>query len=158
MSSLVTLAASQPARTLASGEVLIVEGETGGNLYVLESGQLMVERGGVTLATISQPNALVGEMSVLLGTRNSATVRAQDETSVRTIYDARKHLMQDPELAFHVAGLLASRLETTSALLVELTKQHPGKTERGLLGKIFLALTLPADESRYVTRRDMFEP
>ena len=66
--------------------------------------------------------------------------------------------MSDTALVSVVAGLLASRLETTSALLVELTKQHPGKTERGLLGKIFSALTLPADESRYVTRRDMFEP
>ncbi|MEO8882727.1 MAG: cyclic nucleotide-binding domain-containing protein [Devosia sp.] len=158
MSSLATLAASQPIRTLAPGEVLIVEGEAGGNLYVLESGRLTVERGGVTLATISQPDALVGEMSVLLGTRNSATVRAADETRVRTIFNAEKHLIQDPELSFHVAALLAARLEATSALLVELTKQNPGKSERGLLASIFSALTAPVDTSKYVTRRDLFEP
>ena len=158
MPSLMNLAALQPARILAPGEVLIVEGEAGGNLYVLESGRLTVERGGVTLATISQPSALVGEMSVLLGTPNSATVRAENGATVRTIINARQHLVQDPELAVQVAELLATRLETTSALLVELTKQHPGRSEQGILSRIFSALTAPVDESRYVTRRDLFEP
>lgn len=158
MTSLASLAASQPVRTLAPGEALLVEGEMGGKLYVLESGRLTVERGGVTLATISQPDALVGEMSVLLGTRYSATVRAEGEARVRTIYDAEEHLLHNPELLFRVAALLAARLEATSALLVELSKQNPGKSERGLLASILSALTAPVDTSRYVTRRDLFEP
>jgi CRP/FNR family cyclic AMP-dependent transcriptional regulator len=158
VTSLSSLDAAQPVRTLAPGEVLLVEGEMGGKLHVLEKGRLTVERGGVTLATISQPNAIVGEMSVLLGTRYTATVRAEGEARVRTIGNAEEHLLQNPELLYQVATLLAARLEATSSLLVELTKQNPGKTERGLLASIFAALTAPVDTSRYVTRRDLFEP
>jgi CRP-like cAMP-binding protein len=156
MSSLLSLAASHPARTLAPGEVLIVEGETGGSLYLLERGRLRVERDGVALVILTQPGTLVGEMSVLLGTRHSATVRADGDSTVRIIGNAAEHLRQDPELSFHVAGMLAGRLEATSSLLVELTKQHTGKTERGLLASIFSALASPADGESYVTRRDLF--
>ena len=46
MASLVTLTYSQPTRTLKPGETLIAEGDRGGDLYVLESGRLTVERGG----------------------------------------------------------------------------------------------------------------
>ena len=53
MATLLTLTYSQPTLTLAPGGVLIKEGDPGGDLYVLESGRLSVERDGVTLATIS---------------------------------------------------------------------------------------------------------
>jgi CRP/FNR family transcriptional regulator, cyclic AMP receptor protein len=55
--SLLELAATQPTRTLAAGEVLIAQGREAGDLFVLESGQLVVERDGVAIATISSPNS-----------------------------------------------------------------------------------------------------
>ena len=157
MSSISNLAAAGAARDLAAGEVLIAEGEEGGNLYVLESGQLSVERGGVALATISQPNALVGEMSMLLARRHSATVRAVGAARVRTIPDAKARLLADPELLFRLAALLAARLEATSAVLVEQSQANPGKDEQGLFARIFTALTSPSEaEIGVVTRHDLF--
>ena len=50
MATLLTLTYSQPTKTLAPGEVLIKEGDPGGDLYVLESGALSVERNGVKYA------------------------------------------------------------------------------------------------------------
>lgn len=158
MESLLDLAAAQPQRTLAPNEILISQGREGGDLFVLESGQLVVERDGVSIATISTPNALVGEMSVVLGTPNSATVRADRTTTVRVIQDARKYLEQDQALTFRLAWLMASRLDATSAYLVELTKQHQGKAEQNMLGKILGALHLQAGDGAYaaVARNDMF--
>ena len=63
MASLLTLTYSQPTLALEPGDVLIKEGDIGGDMYVLESGRLTVERDGVPLATISSAGALVGEMS-----------------------------------------------------------------------------------------------
>jgi CRP-like cAMP-binding protein len=158
MQSLLDLAANQPKRTLASGEILISQGREGGDLFVLESGQLVVERDGVKIARIATPNALVGEMSLVLGTLNSATVRADGVTTVRVIQDARKYLEQDQAMTFRLAWLMATRLDATSAYLVELSKQHTGKAEQNLLGKILSALHLQADDGRYTTvaRTDMF--
>jgi CRP/FNR family transcriptional regulator, cyclic AMP receptor protein len=137
MASLLTLTFSQPTLTLGAGDVLIKEGDPGGDLYVLESGRLRVERDGVTLATVSSPGALIGEMSVLLGTENTATVRAEKPTTVRHVKDALAYLERQPLVALRVAMLLSQRLDATSALLVQAQK---GKQEAAAEHSIFTSL------------------
>jgi CRP/FNR family cyclic AMP-dependent transcriptional regulator len=147
MASLLTLTKEQPTRTLAAGEVLIAEGDPGGNLYVLESGKLNVERGGITLATITAQGALVGEMSVLLGTENTATVRAAAPTAVRVVANALAYLERQPLVALRVAMLLSQRLDATSALLVELSKEQGIRApEQGLFNRLMTTLVTPGKD------------
>ena len=142
MASLLTLTFSQPTLALEPGDVLIKEGDRGGDMYVLESGRLRVERDGVTLATLSSPGALVGEMSVLLGTENTATVRAETSTTLRVVKDALAYLERQPLVALRVAMLLSQRLDATSALLVELQKHEKSdKPAPGGFGRLFAALS-----------------
>jgi CRP-like cAMP-binding protein len=144
MTDLLAMTAGQPARTLAPDEILLVQGEGGGDLFILESGALSVERDGVEIATLSQPGTLVGEMSVLLGIRNSATVRAVRDSRLRVIRDANKYLAGDAALSLKIAALVAGRLDATSALLVGLTREHQG--EQSLLRRILSVLHVPAIE------------
>jgi CRP-like cAMP-binding protein len=147
MTNLLAMTASQPARTLGPEDVLITQGEIGGDLYILESGGLTVERDGVAIASLTQPGTLVGEMSVLLGIRNSATVRSARDSRVRVIRNANKYLESDPVLSLKIAALVASRLNATSALLVDMTREHQGQaSEQGLLKRIFSALHIPATD------------
>lgn len=143
MQSLMALAAGYPALTLPPGRTIIIQGIAGGDLYVLESGELAVERDGVKIATISTPGSPVGEMAVILGTAASATVRTESAAIVRVIRDAASVVRQDPELSFHLAWLMANRLDSTSSYLVKLTQQHGGKGERSLIGAILAALQVP---------------
>jgi CRP/FNR family transcriptional regulator, cyclic AMP receptor protein len=143
MSSLIELTANRPTRTLAADEVLLAQGDGGGDLFILLSGELSVVRDGVKLATLSQPGTLVGEMSVLLGTKSTATVQAERETKVRVVRDARHILESQPELAMRVGALVAGRLDATSALLVELSKQHKDG-DRNVFARILNALHMPA--------------
>jgi CRP-like cAMP-binding protein len=152
MASILTLTKGQPQRKLGRNDVLITEGDAGGQLYVLELGSLIVERDGVTIATIEEPGALIGEMSVLLGVDHSATVRAEMQSTVRVIEDAIPFLERNPLMALHVATLACERLDRTSALLVELRKETEGKaSEQGLLSRIFSSLAAPAPKGRIVT-------
>lgn len=142
---LLAMTATQDGRSLRPEEILIVQGEPGGDLFILEYGVLAVERDGVEIATLTEPGTLVGEMSVLLGSSNSATVRAVSDGRVRVIRNAKRYLASDPELSLSIAALVAGRLDATSALLVELSSEHVGKpTEQGLLSRIFSAIHLPA--------------
>jgi len=144
MASLLALTQTHPRRRLDQGEALLTEGDEGGELYVLESGSLSVEREGVTIATIDEPGALVGEMAVLLGNDHSATVRARTAAAVRVIDDPIPFLETTPLVALHVATLACARLDATSAVLVELKKETQGKAgEQGLLSRIFSAMAAP---------------
>lgn len=156
MASLLDLASSYPARILEPGEALIQQGGSGGDLYILESGELSVERDGVAITKIVTRNALVGEMAVLTGTAASATVRASGRATIRTIQNAREQLLRDPELTFQLASLVASRLSATTALLVELSREHQGKPEQNLLARLIAAIHLSAADDFVVTRNDMF--
>lgn len=143
MTSLLELTASRPTRTLAPGDILVEEGERGGDLYILLSGQLSVVRDGVRIASISQPGALVGEMSVLLGTRNTATVSAERNATVRVVQNARHILETEPGLGMRIAAMVAGRLDATSALLVEMARQSKG-AEQPIFRRILSALHMPA--------------
>ena len=158
MSSPASSAASYSTLRLAPGEVLITQGEPGGTLFVLEEGELGVVRDGVDIAKVSQPYSVVGEMSVVLGTPTSATVKATKPSVVRVFADARNALSQDADFAFRIAYLMASRLDSTSSLLVEQARKHSGKPEGDIFGRILSALHLPVDDKHYATvaRGDMF--
>ena len=140
MASLLTLTYSQPTLKLAAGDVLIKEGDPGGDLYVLESGKLTVERDGIKLASVSASGALIGEMSVLLGTENTATVRAETAATLRVVKDALAYLERQPLVALRVAMLLSQRLDATSALLVEAQKGKPAESH-GVLSRLMETLS-----------------
>lgn len=157
MESLLNFVADRPVRTVAPGEILIHQGSPGGDLFILQEGSLAIERDGVKIASAVNPGALLGEMAVLLGRTTTATVRAERSTRVKVIADARNALAADAELSFLVAHLVAGKLDSTSAYLVELSRKHSGRTERGLLSRIMSVLALPAggDFSLH-TREDLF--
>jgi len=142
VANLLTLTKSQPVRTLKAGEPLVTAGDAGGDLYVLQSGKLKVERAGLRIATISQPGSLIGEMSVLLGDDHSASVTAITPVEVRVVENAMAFLESTPLVALQVATIACQRLEDTSALLVRIKQEaDAGKGEQSFLERIFGAVT-----------------
>lgn len=140
MASMFLLTYSAPIMELEIGEVLITQGELGTDLFVLEAGQLAVERDGVKIATIDQPDSLIGEMGLLLRKPHSATVRAETNSKVRVVADAMRVLERHPDITLRLAELLSQRLDETSGLVSELSRQVSGTTEKTLIGKILSSL------------------
>jgi CRP-like cAMP-binding protein len=136
MTSLLLLTYSAPTIELDKGDVLISQGESDGNLYVLDSGVLAVERDGVRIATIDQFDSLIGEMSLLLGKPHSATVRAEGKARIRVVKDAMVVLERHPLITLRLATLLCQRLDSTSALLASLSHEPDAKVEHGLIGRL----------------------
>ena len=60
--SLTSLAAS----TFNPGETVLAAGSTTGQLFILREGAVEVVRDGMRIATVSEPGAVFGELSVLL--------------------------------------------------------------------------------------------
>jgi CRP-like cAMP-binding protein len=140
MASMFLLTYSAPIRELEIGDVLITQGEMGTDLFVLEAGQLAVERDGVKIATIDQSDSLIGEMGLLLHKPHSATVRAETNSKVRVVADAMRVLERHPDITLRLAGLLSQRLDETSGLVSELSRRVSGTAEKTLIGKILSSL------------------
>lgn len=133
-----------PLQQMTHGTLLTEEGSHSGRLFILEKGRLTVLRDGVILAKIDEPGAVIGEMAALLGIPHSATVRADGLVSVRVMEDAVETLGENAELALHIATIACARLDTTSALLVELRRNLAGRDkDQALLSRILAALTAP---------------
>jgi CRP-like cAMP-binding protein len=78
----------------------------------------------VEVNTIADPGAIIGEMSVLLGIDQSATVRATEHSVLRHAADGRALLGSDPAITTLVAVGLAERLSFITTYLADLTVQY----------------------------------
>ena len=137
MAGLLEIAAGFPRRTLAEGEVLLTDGGDVDALYVLVSGALRVEKGGVAVAALAQPGACVGEMSLLLGIPATADVVAVTASEVAVIDDARA-MLDAGGLTFELARMLAGRLQVMTTYLVDLKHQYAD--HEGGLGMVDVVL------------------
>lgn len=122
------MCAGLPERELEKGEILLKEGGRSKNeLFVLIEGSLEVLKGeDVSVNVISEPGAVIGEMSILLGVPFSASVRACERTRCYVAADGSAFLRDHPETALAIARLLARRLHMATAYLADIKRQFEG--------------------------------
>jgi CRP-like cAMP-binding protein len=113
-------------RELPAGTIIIREQETTGHLYVLIEGRLEVIKGDTIVATLVEPGAVLGEMSVLLDQAHTATVRAASASTIYEINDAAAFLHAQPAVALLIARLLAQRLNVATTYLADIKRQYAG--------------------------------
>ena len=124
MTDMLSLSSHLPEIELAAGDTVVQEGRTAGGLWVLVSGALEVRKGDVLVNTITRPGALIGEISVLLDTVYSATVRATGRTVLRHAADGQALLASDPSITRLVAVGLAEHLNFVTTYLADLKHQY----------------------------------
>jgi CRP-like cAMP-binding protein len=110
------------ARTITLGptERIIIQGNPGSSLFVLEDGELEVivrSDGAERQLAILQPGAIVGELAFLTGEPRSATVRAVESATVIEI--AARHLeplvQARPAIIEELTGLMTKRRDFSEA-------------------------------------------
>jgi len=123
------------------GSVLLAEGQPAGVLYFLESGTVEIVKKGHLISTVAQPGAVFGEVSMLLDQAPMATVRAGGEVVCRLVENPREFLEKRPEVALHVARLLARRLNSVTSYLVDLKRQYEGRDDHlGMVDEVLESL------------------
>ena len=127
-----------PPRRLGPGDVLIVDGESVQALYVLLDGSLRIEKAGARVATVTEPGACVGEMSLLLGIPATADVIASERSTVAVVGNAARMLETDSGLSLALARLLAVRLQVMTSYLADIRLQYAD--HEGGLGMVDVVL------------------
>ena len=102
------------------GEVIIEEGTIDQRLFLLNRGCLEVVKGNAVVAVLSEKNTVFGELSSLLGSPRSCTVRAKSESEIMVIGNHIDDLIEkSPILTRSILITLATRLEETTRRLKE---------------------------------------
>jgi CRP-like cAMP-binding protein len=120
-----------PTVEVRAGDAVVSQGGPSGGVWVLISGALQVFKGDVAVNTITKEGAIIGEMSVLLGTDHGATVMATEPSTLRYAEDGHAFLFDDPEITKLIAVGLAERLNVVSTYLADLKDQY-GDASSGL--------------------------
>ena len=149
------LASHLPETDVLPGEVLCTEGDPGGAVWVLVSGQLAVTKNGQQVNVIDQPGAIIGEIAVMLGRGVSASVVAQTPSRMRYAADGASFLRSDPEVTLHVARGLARRLDLVTTYLADLKQQYQSAPGLQMVDEVLRALaTRQGEPARPGSARD----
>jgi PAS domain S-box-containing protein len=105
--------------TFGTGEMMLVEGDDSQDLYILVSGELDVLKGNKKMWEIAEPGSIFGEMSFLMGTKRTATVKAKNDVEAICIpkKQVTTFLNEFPDVARDIAKLLAKRLGEASQVV-----------------------------------------
>jgi CRP/FNR family cyclic AMP-dependent transcriptional regulator len=122
MPSLLDHCKDLPTLDLAAGDHLMDEGAQTGKLYVLLEGAAQVLKGDAEITRIAEPGAFFGEMSILLGTPHTATVRALAPSRFYVVDDVAAFL-SSPDVTLSLSRLLAKRLQMVTTYLADLKHQ-----------------------------------
>jgi CRP/FNR family transcriptional regulator, cyclic AMP receptor protein len=124
--------ADLPIATYRAGETVLTAASTTGRLLILKDGAVAVIREGVEIGKVTEPGAVFGELSVLLGRPHTADVIALKPSQ---FYVANAAIMKDPVALLYVAAILARRLDGANQALIELTQQIQDDEPRIVIGK-----------------------
>jgi CRP-like cAMP-binding protein len=140
MSAMLQLIAGHKVQDFAPGDIVMEQGGASGRLLVLIHGEVEILRDNVRVAKASEPGAVFGEMSVLLESAHTATVRALKPSSFAIIENSRQFLGSSAEASLHVARLLAGRLDALNKYLVDVKQQYEGHDHLGMVDEVLETL------------------
>lgn len=140
MGSVLDYVSGHPRHSVSADTVLVTQGQPTSPLLVLVSGSVEVLRDDVQVARVSTPGAVFGEMSALLNTPCTATVRTLAPTTFARIEDPLFLFRSSPEVTLHVARLLAQRLDTLNRYLVDVKRQYEGHDHLGMVDEVLETL------------------
>jgi CRP/FNR family cyclic AMP-dependent transcriptional regulator len=113
--------ATLPLTTYQAGETVFAAGTKTGRLLILRKGAVTIEKEGIEIAKVTEPGAVLGELSALLDQSHTADVRTLETSQFRV---ARAELLEeDPVILLYVSAILAQRLNLASEALIELKSQ-----------------------------------
>jgi len=150
MAEMLELLGGCKTRNFALGEMVMEQGSATGPLLILIEGEVEILRDDVRVAKAAQPGAVFGEMSVLLNCPHTATVRTLKPSRFAVIEDPRQFLASSAQASFHIAGLLARRLDALNKYLVDVKRQYEGHDHLDMVDEVLETLMhrIPRPPSR----------
>lgn len=96
-------------------DVVVSEGTEDNLIYILTKGKIGIFKGDVKIAEFTEKGTVVGEMSTILRTPRTATIKALEDTYLITIdADIDTLILKYPDISKKILQSLAKRLKNTT--------------------------------------------
>ena len=147
MNKLLHYCRSLPEIELNPGETVLSEGSKTGVIYILKEGAVEISKRDIKISRVDEPGSIVGEMSVLLNIPHTATVRAVSPSRLYKVEDPVSFLQSHTEICYHLAHLLALRLQSVTGYLTDIKEQFKDRDDHfGMIDEILDTLVHQQDE------------
>lgn len=123
-----------------SGTQILVQGEQTDTLYFLLEGAVKISRDGYEIAARSEQGAVLGEMSILLQSGNSASVECITDSRFYRIKQPQNYLQSHPQIIWHIAEILSMRLCNLTQYLVDVKRQYEGHDHLSMVDDVLESL------------------
>jgi len=140
MATILELLQGSELRHFEAEQVVIEQGGRTELLFFLIEGAVEVVKDGVPVAKSSQPGAVFGEISALLGGNHTATVRTLKPSAFHVVENPREFLEASPAICLHVCELVARRLDALNKYLVDVKQQFQGHEHLGMVDQVIETL------------------
>ena len=105
-------------------ETVVEEGSNDNLIYILTKGKIGVFKGEIKIAEFSEKGTVVGEMSTILKSPRTATIKALEDTYLITIdADIDTLIQKYPDISKKILQSLAKRLRNTTEDLWKLAEE-----------------------------------
>jgi len=104
-----------PPQSFESGDAIFEEGSKGDKMYVIRTGEVVIEQNGTVIETVPA-GGIFGEMALIDGSPRAATARAKTDCEVAPITEKAFLFLvhETPFFAIAVMRTLADRLRRTN--------------------------------------------
>lgn len=149
------LSVSLRRRRYRKGEVILVQGEPGTTMYLIESGRVRIAatsaQGKEVILALRGPGEFFGEMALLDGEPRSADAIAHEASTLLLLErtDFKRYLEARPKLAIRMLAAISRRLRQSTQMvedaafldvpgrlarvLLDLASSHGKQTEQGIV-------------------------
>lgn len=109
-----------PTTDFKTGETIVKEATPGGKVFVLKEGEVEVTLKENSIATISKPGEIFGEIASIKGCNYGATVTAKSDCTFFVIDNFISYLKQYPDDSIKVLKNLCDRITNMNENLTNL--------------------------------------
>ena len=110
-----------PLTTYQPGETILAAGTKTGRLLILKKGAVTIRNNGTVIAEVTEPGAVIGELSALLNQPHTADVQTLEASEFRVAH--ADLLVEDPVVLLYVAAILAQRLNLANESIIDLKSE-----------------------------------
>ncbi|TFB12964.1 cyclic nucleotide-binding domain-containing protein [Candidatus Marinimicrobia bacterium MT.SAG.4] len=108
-----------------TGDTVCRQGDSGEYIYILKKGSLGVYKNDNLVSQYRTPGTILGEMSIILGEKRTATIKALSPSTVSVIRISLIDMVRNfPSFRVKILQVLAERLRDTTEELSSSIVEH----------------------------------